>query len=127
MSTKEEPSKYFFDEKDSKYYKNRSLNNCKSRTRYINKAYNSLMGCKNILEQVRNLEIQKDAYIEHDLNLDDAIESLNQCIKYIEQYNKNSQDEMQELLARDFDNIINNNINNIKRSENEKGCEEIQK
>ncbi len=127
MSNKEEPSTYFFDKKDSKYYRNRSLNNCKSRTRYINKIYNSLMTCKSTLEQVINLEVQKDVYIEHDLNLDSALTSLEQCIEYIQQYDKNSQDEMQELLARDFDSIINNNVDNIKKVENEKGCEEIQK
>lgn len=125
MSTKEEPSTYFFDNKDAKYYRNRSLNNCKSRTRYINKIYNSLISCKNTLDEIIKLEEQKDVYIEKDSNLTDALNSLEECIKYIQQYSNNSQNEIQELMSRNFDDIIKNNVNDIKRMENEKGCEEI--
>ena len=74
-----------------------------------------------------NLEEQKDSYISKDSNLYDAISSIDDCIKSIQQYNSNSEQEMQELMSRNFDDIVNNNVDKIKRIENEKGCEEIQK
>jgi len=123
---KEEPSTYIIDNKDASYYKNAFLNNCKSRTRHINRLYNSLINCKNILHQIIILEQQKDPYIQKDTQIENVMEKIEDCITSIECYNNNTKEEMQDLLARDFEEITRNNTNKIKDLENEKGCKEIQ-
>lgn len=126
MST-EEPSTFFFDKKDAKYYKNQSLNNCKTRSRYVSKLYNALINCKNIIDQMIELEDKKDYYIPPDDNIKDIRDNIEYTFDYLEKYKTNLDTEMQDLLARDFEKIAEENISKIRAKEDEKKCEELYK
>ena len=123
----EEPSTFFFDKKDAKYYRNQSLNNCKTRTRYISKLYNSLISCKNIIDRILELEDKKDYYVSKDENIKNIKNNMDDIFNYLETYKNNLDTEMQDLLARDFEKIAEENISKIRAKENEKNCEELYK
>ena len=129
MKMKEEPSVYFFDEyKDASYYKNRFLNNCKSRNRNIRKLYNSFMSCKVTLDQIMELENKKDPLASKDTDkLEELEKNIDSCIEILQEFNDHVNTETQELLTRNFEDILTKNVQKVKDIENEKGCEEITK
>ena len=126
MKTHDEPSTFFFDKKSASYYKNQSLNNCKSRSRYIIKLHNALINCKSIIDQIVNLEKNKDFYTKES-NIKDIENSINNAFNSLEEYNTYLESEMQDLLSRDYENIVEDNVSKIRDEENEKECEEIYK
>jgi len=127
MKNQDEPSTYFFDKKTPAYYKNQSLNNCRSRIRYISKLHNALIMCKSIIDQIKDLEENKDFYSSKDSNVQNIEDAINNSLNYLESYNTNTQSEMQELLTRDYEKIAQDNVEKIRGIENEKNCEEIYK
>lgn len=126
MKTHDEPSTFFFDKKSASYYKNQSLNNCKSRSRYIIKLHNALINCKSIIDQIINLEKNKDFYTKES-NIKDIENSINNAFNSLEEYNTYLESEMQDLLSRDYEKIVEDNVSKIRDKENEKECEEIYK
>ena len=126
MKTHDEPSTFFFDKKSASYYKNQSLNNCKSRSRYIIKLHNALINCKSIIDQIVNLEKNKDFYTKES-NIKDIENSINNAFNSLEEYNTYLESEMQDLLSRDYEKIVEDNVSKIRNEENEKECEEIYK
>ena len=126
MKTHDEPSTFFFDKKSASYYKNQSLNNCKARSRYIVKLHNALINCKSTLDQIINLEKNKDFYSKES-NIKDIENSINSAFNSLEEYNTYLESEMQDLLSRDYEKIVEDNIVKIRGKENEKECEEIYK
>lgn len=126
MKTHDEPSTFFFDKKSASYYKNQSLNNCKSRSRYIIKLHNALINCKSIIDQIVNLEKNKDFYSKES-NIKDIENSINNAFNSLEEYNTYLESEMQDLLSRDYEKIVEDNVSKIRDEENEKECEEIYK
>ena len=126
MKTHDEPSTFFFDKKSASYYKNQSLNNCKSRSRYIVKLHNALINCKNTLDQIINLEKNKDFYSKES-NIKDIEDNIDNALSSLEEYDTSLKSEMQDLLSRDYEKIMEDNVLKIRGKENEKECEEIYK
>ena len=127
MSNKEKPSTFLFDKKSSDYYKNQSLNNCKSRNRCINRLYNSLVNCKTIVSQMIQLENNKDYYVPFDTIVNYFMETFESLIDKTSEYKNNLDLEMQDLLSRDFEKITEENVSKIRAKENEENCTEIYK
>lgn len=114
-----EPSNYVLDNKDASYYRNRYLNNCTTRLRYLNQMYNRLKSSENIFDLYTPLDVNSWAeYNKTDfVALRETYETLLEKIKDMIEF---VQEEKQNLLAVDFEGVMKKTVEEIEKKENEK-------
>ena len=125
MSEKIETSTYFFDEKNAGYYKNRALNNCKMRSKYLIKLQNQINNCLNTLEYLKNLEDTKDHNYTEITEIYDVYNTLKDINSEIESISIMLSEENTKILSTNFEEIINQNIEKIRDVESSKNNNEI--
>jgi len=109
---------FFLDKKDAKYYKDRFLNNCSMRNRYIVRMKNNLVTFEQNLSMMENLDENKDPFVEKDTKFTEKIRSLvNDLNSTIETYVEDLNAEMLELKSKDYEAIIKNNEEEIREKE----------
>ena len=125
-SEKPTTKNFFVDQKDAKYYKNRFLNNCSMRIKYITRLKNGLVTFNQNLSFIEDLDEKKDPYIE---NLSGRIKNIrslfDSILQELDGYSEDLNNEINELRAKDYEEILKKNEEVIREKELKENHTEI--
>lgn len=103
------------DNKDAAYYKNRFLNSCVMRIKQCNSLPSKFNSIFNIIDALIELELSRDPEIGNRINdLNSLKKDLEHCYEFLQQYSSECQEEVQILRAKDFEQFIQTQNENIR-------------